>query len=710
MFLSWLAFSFALSYGTALPTEQQPLIAESLNGRPRTPSPDLVKGKGLHGRFLQITGTNGPKPNQRMVYCRNRDTDVRLDFHPDQFYQTYSSTEEEAACHRGNGSAGVFGAETTDCDSPITLINATFKWIDDYLKDKIDFVVWTGDSSRHDSDEAIPRTEKEIIETNELLVHKFEEVFGKDDDTDPTNEFAIPIIPTFGNNDIMPHNIMQPGPNTWTQRYLSVWRKLIPEEQRHGFSTGGWFSVEVIPNRLTVFSLNTMYFFEHNTAVDGCAERSEPGYQQMEWLQIQLQFIRDRGMKAILTGHVPPARTEAKLLWDETCWQKYTLWLQQYRDVVVGALYGHMNIDHFLIQDNEDISHKALEGKKSPFSRTALDDELTIQSTADYLTELRAGWSQIPDAPKTKSNPSSGFGHSWDLYESITRKKKPKKTKEDKFLEKIGGEWAERYSVSLVSPSVVPNYFPTLRVIEYNISGLEKLPVAPAIGPQKATLQEAKAHCSIQGEKEEGPIEIEKRKSKRRNGKTRKPKFPMPKPPSKSAPPGPAYSPQTLSWLSYKQYFANLTRINDDFGQDQAVEEEKWHNGKHSGKKPHKDKLRHHKLKYEVEYDTRNDSIFGLKDLTVRSYVDLAGRIGQYKPPKSDRFDDVDAEGPEITDNDRDVVACRDNGPAALKKKHKKHGKKHKHRKAINKVWFTFVNRAFVGTRDNEELHDEFGQ
>ena len=651
-----------------------------------------------------------PKPNQRMVYCRNRDTDVRLDFHPDQFYETYSSTEEEAACHRGNGSAGVFGAETTDCDSPITLINATFKWIDDHLRDKVDFVVWTGDSSRHDSDEEIPRTEKEIIETNELLVHKFEEVFGKDDDTDPTNEFTIPIIPTFGNNDIMPHNIMQPGPNGWTQQYLSVWKKFIPEEQRHGFSTGGWFSVEVIPNRLTVFSLNTMYFFEHNTAVDGCAERSEPGYQQMEWLQIQLQFIRDRGMKAILTGHVPPARTEAKLLWDETCWQKYTLWLQQYRDVVVGALYGHMNIDHFLIQDNKDISHKALEGEKAPFSRTALDDELTVQSTADYLTELRSGWSQIPDAPKTKSKPSPGLGHSWDLYETITRKKKSKKTKQDKFLEKIGGEWAERYSVSLVSPSVVPNYFPTMRVIEYNISGLENLPLAPATDPEKTTLQEAKAHCSIQDEKEEGAIEIGKRKSKKRNGRTRKPKFPMPKPPSKSAPPGPAYSPQTLSWLGYKQYFANLTRINDDFGQDQAVEEEKWHNGKHSGKKPHKDKFKHHKLKYEVEYDTRNDSTFGLKDLTVRSYVELAGRIGQYKPPKSDLMDDVDIEESETTDNDGVMVTCGDDELAASNKKHKKHGKKHKRRKAINKVWFTFVNRAFVGTRDNDELHDEFGQ
>ncbi len=643
---------------------------------------------------------------------------MRLDFHPDQFYKTYSSTEEDAVCHRGDGPAGIFGAETTDCDSPTSLVNATFDWINDHLKGTVDFVVWTGDSSRHDEDERIPRTQEEIIQTNKLLVHKFEEVFGKedDDDTDPTNDFTIPIIPNFGNNDMMPHNIMQPGPNRWTQEYLSVWRKLIPEEQRHGFSTGGWFFVEVIPNRLTVFSLNTMYFFEHNTAVDGCAEKSEPGYQQMEWLRIQLQFIRHRGMKAILMGHVPPARTEAKLLWDETCWQKYTLWLHQYRDVVVGAAYGHMNIDHFLIQDNKDVSNKGLRGEMESVSRMALDDELTIQSTADYLTELRADWSQIPDAPKTKSKSSSGLAYFYDLVEGFAKKKKkPKKSKQDKYLEEIGGEWAERYSVSLVAPSVVPNYFPTLRVIEYNISGLESLPVAHASYLEEKTLQEAKAHHSVQDEEEdeqeeEEPIETDKKKSKKRKGR-KKPKMTIPKPPSKSAPPGPAYSPQTLSWLSYKQYFANLTRINDDFGKNQTVGEEKWHNGKHSGKNPRKDTLRHHnKFQYEVEYDTSNDSIFGLKDLTVRSYVDLAGRIGQYKPPRGDRFEDADAEASDMSDDGGKLVDCEEKDLAAWKKKHKKHGKKHKHRKAVNRVWFTFVGRAFVGTRDKDELRDEFGR
>lgn len=653
-------------------------------------------------------------------------TNARLDFHPDQFYEHYSLTGEGSACHRGDGPAGVFGAETTDCDSPISLINATFQWISENIKDTVDFVIWTGDSARHDSDEQIPRTETQVVELNELLVQKFTEVFGKDDninDTDPTNDFVIPIVPSFGNNDIMPHNIFTPGPNKWTKKYSHVWRRLIPEEQRHGFERGGWFSVEVIPNRLAVFSLNTLYFFDSNTAVDGCADKSEPGYEQMEWLRIQLQFIRQRGMKAILMGHVPPARTESKQSWDETCWQKYTLWMKQYRDVVVGSAYGHMNIDHFMLQDFIDISKKAMKGKAQAVSRMALDDELTIQSSADYLTELRYDWSQIPDPPNSKSKSDSGLGYFYEILDSLTRKKKHRKSKKDKFLEKIGGRWGERYSLSLVAPSVVPNYFPTMRVVEYNISGLETAFEASSAhdmeqhhGGQCASKDGQQKDITVKKNKKSKKSKGKKKKSK----KQKKPNFVMPKSPSKSAPPGPAYSPQTFSWLGYTQYFANLTRINNDFtedGDEKAVETEGWHDGKHSGKKPKKKSKKHHKkFAYEIEYDTRNDTAFGLEDLTIRSYLDLAGRIGQYKSPKEDRLqqdESVDATTGEFPENESQTPAsCNDDNVTAQKNKKykKKHGKKHKHREAISKAWFSFVKRAYVGTRDDERLHDDFDQ
>jgi len=645
------------------------------------------------------------------------------DLHPDPFYKYHSSTEEDSACHRDKGPAGVLGAETTNCDSPISLVNATFKWIDENLKDKIDFIIWTGDSARHDNDEQIPRTDEQIVHLNKLLVDKFSEVFGKEDninDTDPTNDLTIPIIPTFGNNDILPHNILGPGPDRWTKKYLDIWRKFIPEEQRHGFSRGGWFFVEVIPKKLAVFSLNTLYFFDSNTAVDGCAKPSEPGYEQMEWLRIQLQFLRERGMKAIIMGHVPPARTDSKLSWDETCWQKYTLWMKQYRDIVVGGLFGHMNIDHFMLQDSKDIDMRVLSGEMETLSRLSFDEELTIQSSAEYLAELREEWAELPDSPKEKNNRVPGiesFDKIIERYDKRKSKKakKHKKTKQEKFLEEIGGRWGERYSASLVGPSVVPNYFPTLRVFEYNVTGLD-FNASPEFAKAKFhDTQESGFPGS--GETSAGK-DPENKKKKKSPKKHKKPKAIIPHPPSKSSPPGPAYSPQPLTWLSYTQYYANLTRINADFlsestpnvmgsPEKDTVGSERWHEGKHSGKKPQKGKSerKHEKFEYEVEYDTRTDKIYNLQDLTVRSYINLASRIGRYKTKQSQKDLPLEEEGREIQ---RDCDDDDELGAQKKKKNGKKH-KKHKHRKATNKVWFTFLRRAFVGSRDDEELRDEFG-
>ncbi|TVY16813.1 Endopolyphosphatase [Lachnellula arida] len=636
----------------------------------------VPSSKRLHGRFLHIT-----------------------DLHPDPFYKVQSSTAEDDACHRGKGAAGVYGAESSDCDTPFALVNATFEWIEKNIRDTVDFVIWTGDSARHDSDEQIPRNQDEVLNTNRWIAGKFAEIFSKSDD--PKNALTIPIISTFGNNDILPHNILLAGPNKWLKAYTDIWNKFIPEEQRHGFERGGWYYVEVIPHKLAVFSLNTLYFFSHNAAVDGCALRSEPGYEHFEWLRIQLQFMRERGMKAILTGHVPPARTDSKQLWDETCWQKYTLWLKQYRDVIVGGIYGHMNIDHFMLQDNREIG--ILGSATSGEVRGLMDDEFSVQSANDYLEELREHWSDLPNpAAAIKENPTKNKG------------KKGGKNKKDKLFKKIGGPWGERYSLTNVGPSVVPNYFPTLRVIEYNITGLDEAVTAsvekldwPAEDYDFMDDEENHSDFDEGAENDLSIAKIQKTEGKKHKKKPTNPDLIVPSPPSKSSPPGPAYSPQTLTMLGYTQYFANLTFLNNvdyidpDVSEDN-IDAEKWHGGKHKGKHPKNPVPNPKPFQYQVEYDTFTDPIYKLKDMTVRSYIRLAHRIGQYKPEKGDEIDGILEDDVFEEDDANKSDGYDDEVNAEKKHKHKKHHRQHEK----NKVWLRFIQRAFVGTLEEEELHN----
>lgn len=131
-------------------------------------------------------------------------------------------------------------------------------------------------------------------------------------------------------------------------------------------------------------------------------------------------------------------------------------------------------------------------------------------------------------------------------------------------------------------------------------------------------------------------------------------------------------------------------------GSEGEIETDKWQPGKHKGKNPtHKP---HPKpFKFQVEYSTFKDPIYKLKDLTMRSYLKLAHRIGQYKPEDGDSIEDIEDEIPDESDDSDDDVE--------LDKKKKKHNKKKHHKQhEKNKVWLRFVKRAFVGTVDDEDL------
>lgn len=85
----------------------------------------------------------------------------------------------------------------------------------------------------------------------------------------PLSSLFVPVVPTLGNNDIFPHNIMEPGPSQVTRQYADIWRSFLPETQYHVFEKGGYYWQQVLPGRngewgpssdggLAVFSLNTL--------------------------------------------------------------------------------------------------------------------------------------------------------------------------------------------------------------------------------------------------------------------------------------------------------------------------------------------------------------------------------------------------------------------------------------------------------------------
>ena len=99
--------------------------------------------------------------------------------------------------------------------------------------------------------------------------------------------------------------------------------------------------------------------------------------------RVQLTEYRKRGVKAYLTGHVPPG----KKFYYASCFRRYTLWSHAFRDVILGHLYGHNNMDHFFFLD----AKQALEEEEEALLlKSLLRDEIARNPETLSDSELEA--------------------------------------------------------------------------------------------------------------------------------------------------------------------------------------------------------------------------------------------------------------------------------------------------------------------------------
>jgi endopolyphosphatase len=303
------------------------------------------------------------------------------------------------------------------CDSPQHLIEATLDWLaeswmpsntsssaSEDLGKGIDYILWTGDTARHDIDFTHPRNAAEIFDYNRWVLGLVEERFP-----------GVPIVPNLGNNDIIPHNIMFPGPNSMTKAYEDIWQDHIPQGEQDTFREGGYYAKEVIEDDLAIISLNTLYWYDANAATRGCKGRNDPGSIELAWLEDTLAYYRNKSMQVQMIGHVPPTAGN----YFTRCYERYTDIALRYQDTVVGQHFGHMNIDAWFLQEDVTLSSSDIQQQ---------DHQIGIQS---FPSDLRKDYDAVPTKQKTS---------------------------------------ADAYLAFFVAPSVVPTYLPTVRVWTYNTS------------------------------------------------------------------------------------------------------------------------------------------------------------------------------------------------------------------------------------------------
>lgn len=481
---------------------QQPFLAtsEPVSNVPVSLAPDAV----LAGRFLHIT-------------------DMHIDWH----YKEGSSVV--STCHRnsphrkhgGSWRAGHWGAGISDCDSPPRLVNHTLSWIrdnwnvsaatgsdNDIPSAMFDFIIWTGDSARHDEDTRLARTDSEIAESNKWAIAAVESTFP-----------GTPVVPNIGNNDINLHNTMVPGPSDETRRFAELWKHHLLEESIETVIQGGYFSKDVLSDRLGVISLNTLYFYDSNKAVNGCPRRRrkgqvDPGTLQLEWLARELARFRRRNMQVHIIGHVPPTAGN----YFSACYDVYTELVLRFQDTVVGQHFGHMNVDALFVQESTAVSKKLVD----------IDESYAGIATGHGIeNDLRHDYALLPGPARANM---------------------------------------DYYGAFFVNPSVVPTYYPSLRVWTYNTTPTRENRPFSVEGPGLDQLSDEELNDvlydtedALESEPDMGAL---KRSHRRPARKHRRKHRKLPRYTSEFSP---SRSNTFLSLLGYSEWVLNIDRANSDY-------------------------------------------------------------------------------------------------------------------------------------------------
>ncbi|SPO38284.1 related to PPN1 - vacuolar endopolyphosphatase [Pseudozyma flocculosa] len=531
---------------------------------------------------LSSSSSSSPSPYGRFLHI--------TDLHPDTFYKHGSAVS--SGCHHnkpkkkkkdGRWRAGWWGTGVSDCDSPPRLVTSSLKWIsqnwlpahpqagstssiDDgpprgngsTAGQGFDFILWTGDSARHDIDDKVPRTLAEIFDLNRWTLDQIQSAFP-----------GVPVVPSLGNNDIFPHNILFPGPNRITKEFVRIWADHIPEYEFHTFEQGGYYVKELLPNRLAAMSLNTLYFYDSNKAVDGCAKTNrgrhgrgggggggggdsdvDPGTAQLDWLEVQLDLLRRRKMQAHILGHVPPTAGN----YFPRCYRRYTDIVLRYQDTVVGQHFGHMNTDAFFVQEDQEALYAA---GAAEAEETGMGDAVAPSSLASggIIDDDDDGDATIMGDDGDDDGGATIMGDDGlpaDLRQDYSSLPGKARTNDD------------YYSFFFTAPSIIPTYYPSFRVWTYNTTEAERYDDwRRGEDDEDEEDEEDDDGIDIASRRHHRPLPDRDGKHKKKHGKKKKKKRHGKERPRHVSPDSPSRRNTYLSLLGYSQWVMDIDEQNE---------------------------------------------------------------------------------------------------------------------------------------------------
>ncbi|KAI9000245.1 Metallo-dependent phosphatase-like protein, partial [Gaertneriomyces semiglobifer] len=294
------------------------------------------------------------------------------DIHIDETYQP--GTDPVTQCHRPNvddpskNTAGTYGLLGSVCDSPHNFLDEVFAYLENDQR-KVDFILYSGDSGRHDRDAGHARTYEELLIDHQQVTDYFKGMNNFND---------IVVIPTWGNNDVAGKD-QQSMNDTLTTTLTDIWRPYgLCLDETPTWLEGGYFSLDIV-NGIKVVNLNTMSLFDANKLAQECTISGSFGNKMLSWFEAELQEARREKKLVYVMGHIPPIDRGAKKLYKAGCYEQFVNLVGHYADVIEGQFFGHHNQDQIsVIYTQPGVAGFQFESFRPPLEKPQLPADATV--------------------------------------------------------------------------------------------------------------------------------------------------------------------------------------------------------------------------------------------------------------------------------------------------------------------------------------------
>ncbi len=161
---------------------------------------------------------------------------------------------------------------------------------------------------------------------------------------------------------------------------------------------------------------------------------------------MQIAQFRARGMQVQLIGHVPPTPGN----YFARCYERYTDIVLRYQDTLLGQHFGHMNVDAIFVQEGpggmitdgfEAADAEELRAEQAAEQKAEDDEEEKEGEEGEDVIRIKAGEDIVDDIR--------------DEFDTLPGRRRTN---------------LDHYNFYYAAPSVVPTYWPSVRVWTYNTS------------------------------------------------------------------------------------------------------------------------------------------------------------------------------------------------------------------------------------------------